>query len=93
MRRECAEPCLQETQAAPARRKMNKRKNSDESVIFEHRKWPKTGKNPGPDSALVSSSERGRGDATKRRGVWLPFLDVFRTRARVAEGRFGVFTS
>jgi hypothetical protein len=50
---------------------MNKRKNSDESVIFEHAEWLKTGKNPVPDSALVSSSERGRGDATKRRGVWL----------------------
>jgi hypothetical protein len=58
---------------------MNKRKNSDGSVIFQHRKWPKTGKNPDPDSALVSSSERGRGDANKRRGIWLPFLDVFRT--------------
>jgi len=50
---------------------MNKRKSSDESVIFEHGKWPKTGKNPDPDSALVSSSERGHGDANKSRGVWL----------------------
>jgi hypothetical protein len=58
---------------------MNKRKNSDESVIFQQGKWPETAKKPAPLSALVSSSERGRGDANKRRGVWLPFLDVFRT--------------
>jgi len=68
---------------------MNKRKNSDESVIFEHAEWLKTGKNPVPDSALVSSSERGRGNATKRRGVWLPFLDVFRTRMVAVERHFG----
>jgi hypothetical protein len=46
---------------------MNKRKNTDESVIFEHGKWPKTGKNPGPDSALVSSLERSV--ATPARGA------------------------
>ena len=46
--------------------KMNNRKSNDESVIFERREWLKTGKNPTPDSALVSSSKRGRQDAGSR---------------------------
>jgi hypothetical protein len=35
----------------------DKRKTSDESVIFNGRKWLETGKNPIADSALVSSSD------------------------------------
>jgi hypothetical protein len=34
---------------------MYKRKNIDESVIFQRWKWPKTAKNPEAISALVSS--------------------------------------
>lgn len=56
---------------------MNKRKNSDESVIFEHAEWLKTGKNPGPDSALVSSSKRGRRDAGKWRAYGCPSWMAF----------------
>jgi len=70
---------------------MNQRKNTDESVIFQQGKWPKTAKNPTPISALVSSSKGEKRPWQHRqwRGVWLPFLDVFRTRIMEAERHFG----
>jgi hypothetical protein len=70
---------------------MNKRKNTDESVIFQQGKWPKTAKNPASISALVSSSKSEKRPWQHRQwlGVWLPFLDVFRTRMMAAKRQFG----
>jgi hypothetical protein len=41
----------------------DKRKTSDESVIFIGRKWLESGKNPIANSALVSSSDEENGPA------------------------------